>query len=73
MDCSKNKLQYKLKSWGIRRNLDEKTWKFIDHRIKKRDMQGKRSLVIRSGVRLAPEEVEKGRARYNRPSICDKF
>ncbi|KAK9770128.1 hypothetical protein SCAR479_13233 [Seiridium cardinale] len=63
---SKAQMEYKLKQWRFRRNVDKKAWNCIRHRITKRERSGKKSEVILSGVRLKPETILRGTMR-NRP------
>ncbi|KAK9787165.1 hypothetical protein AB5N19_03052 [Seiridium cardinale] len=63
---SKAQMEYKLKQWRFRRNVDKKAWNCIRHRITKRERSGKKSEVILSGVRLKPETILRETMR-NRP------
>ncbi|KAK5651426.1 hypothetical protein OQA88_12514 [Cercophora sp. LCS_1] len=56
---TKAQLEYKLKQWNFRRNIDKATWNEIDSNIKKRKRAGKESEVIHYGKRLKPEKVAK--------------
>lgn len=65
----KSQLEYKLKQWGFRRNIDKHTWAFIDHAIAKRKREGKESQVIYCGKRLKPSTVERETSRHRDRSI----
>ncbi|CAH0020359.1 unnamed protein product [Clonostachys rhizophaga] len=62
-------MEYKLKLWGFRRNIDKATWISIDNRISKRKAMGKESEVIHCGKRLKPSTIEKATNRYRDMSI----
>lgn len=66
---SKAQLEYKLKSWGFRRNIDRETWVSIDHTIAKRKRMGKDSEVIFSGKRLKQSTVERETNRHRDRTI----
>jgi len=60
----KAQLEYKLKQWGFRRNLDEKSWRQLDCTIRQRKEEGKETVVTSSFKRLDPAKVEKETNRY---------
>ncbi|KAM5347341.1 hypothetical protein ACJ41O_010346 [Fusarium nematophilum] len=62
-------LEYKLKKWEMSKNIDGRTWKFIDYNITKRKREGKESEVIRSGKRVKQSTVDKETARHRDASI----
>ncbi|KAI1262919.1 ankyrin repeat-containing domain protein [Xylariaceae sp. FL1019] len=64
-----SQLEYQLKKWKLRKNIDKKTWLSIDHRIKKRKQQGKESEVIHCGKRVKTETVKKETDRHRDTSI----
>ncbi|KAM5365302.1 hypothetical protein ACJZ2D_011085 [Fusarium nematophilum] len=64
-----NQLEYKLKKWEMSKNIDGRTWKFIDYNITKRKREGKESEVIRSGKRVKQSTVDKETARHRDASI----
>ncbi|TGJ80934.1 hypothetical protein E0Z10_g7836 [Xylaria hypoxylon] len=59
-----NQLEYKLKKWKFRKNIDKSTWVEIDHCISKRKRAGKDSEVIFCGKRVKLETVEKETNRH---------
>ncbi|KAI0143705.1 ankyrin repeat-containing domain protein [Xylariaceae sp. FL1272] len=69
LTVTSSQLEYKLKKWKYRKNIDKKTWIFIDHRIKKRKRQGKESEVMHCGKRVKPETVKKETDRHRDTSI----
>ncbi|KAI8401876.1 hypothetical protein FOFC_18747 [Fusarium oxysporum] len=70
---TKAQLEYKLKLWGFRRNISGATWAIINHRIAKREREGKDSQVVYRGRRLEAKTVEKERKRHCYKSTLDKF
>ncbi|KAH8886142.1 hypothetical protein GQ53DRAFT_809758 [Thozetella sp. PMI_491] len=58
LEVTKSQLETRLKKWGYRKNGGRTVWRFADNKIRKRKEAGKQSLVILSGRRLAPEEVD---------------
>lgn len=65
----KAQLEYKLKQWAFRRNIDKDTWITIDRRITKRKREGKDTEVIHCGKRLKPSTVEKETNRHRHKTI----
>ncbi|RGP78953.1 sex-determining fem-1 [Fusarium longipes] len=61
---TKTQMEARLKSWGMLKNLDQSTWRYIDHRIQKRKAQGKNSEVILSAKRLKPSNIAKSIKRH---------
>ena len=75
-DSSKAQLEYRLKLWGFKQKLDKKTWRYIDHRIDKRNRAGKGSEIILCGRRLKASTVKKGTYRdrgltYSQRPLCE--
>ncbi|KAI3540225.1 hypothetical protein CSPX01_08414 [Colletotrichum filicis] len=70
---TKSQLEYKLKVWGLRRrmpkNKAEILWQYIDHRLTRRENQGKLSEVIYDGKVIVPAKVRKERSRYQTTSL----
>ncbi|KAI1116606.1 ankyrin repeat-containing domain protein [Nemania sp. NC0429] len=66
-------LQYKLKIWKIRKNIDKSTWGKIDRFIDHRKRKGKDSEVILSGRRVKPETVQKETDRHRDRSLFAKL
>ncbi|KAI0544322.1 ankyrin repeat-containing domain protein [Xylaria curta] len=64
-----SQLEYKLKTWNLKKNISKKNWIEIDHCISKRKREGKDSEVILCGKRLKLETVEKETNRYRDRSI----
>jgi hypothetical protein len=53
-------MEYKLKQWNFRRNLDKKGWKYVGQKIAKRQASGKNSLVLLSDVALDDSTLRRG-------------
>ncbi|KAF4999004.1 hypothetical protein FGRMN_2803 [Fusarium graminum] len=69
-----NQLEHQLKKWGMMKNIDGKTWRFIGHAIKRREQQGKESEVIRWGKRVEQSTISKGVSKhFNNMNIFDRF
>ncbi|KAL6862834.1 hypothetical protein ACO1O0_003072 [Amphichorda felina] len=69
LQATKAQLEYKLKQWAFRRNIDKDTWIIIDRRITKRKREGKDTEVIHCGKRLKPSTVEKETNRHRHKTI----
>ncbi|KAM0541105.1 hypothetical protein ACHAPJ_013372 [Fusarium lateritium] len=67
--ATKAQLEYKLKNWGISKNMNKSTWQYIDHKITKRKSRGKNSEVIYSGKRLKESAINRGINRHRETSI----
>jgi hypothetical protein len=67
----KKTLEYHLRIWGFRHKLKPKERKYISYTIKKREKEGKDSVVVHSvsGVQIAPDEIEKKIKRDDRPKF----
>ncbi|KAK1754864.1 ankyrin repeat-containing domain protein [Echria macrotheca] len=59
LNVTKAQLEYRLKLWNLRRNIDKDTWPYINDRIKKRAQAGKKSEVIYCGRRVKDSTVRK--------------
>ncbi|KAI0535179.1 hypothetical protein GGR58DRAFT_519644 [Xylaria digitata] len=59
LNTSKAQLEYKLKQWRFRRNMNKEAWNFVRHKISRRERDGKKSNVILSGIQLRTETVSK--------------
>ncbi|KAH7150362.1 ankyrin repeat-containing domain protein [Dactylonectria estremocensis] len=57
-------LEYKLKQWEFRRNIDRAAWIAIDRKIAKRKLEGKESQVIHRGKRLKQSTIDKETNRH---------
>ncbi|KAH8736363.1 ankyrin repeat-containing domain protein [Ilyonectria robusta] len=57
-------VEYKLKQWEFRRNIDKATWIIIDRKIAKRKQEGKESQVIHCGKRLKQSTIDKETNRH---------
>jgi hypothetical protein len=63
--CSKSQLEYRLKLWNFRQRLSENSWKYVRHKVRKREQQNKKSLVVISGIPITAEKVEREIRRYS--------
>ncbi|KPM40877.1 hypothetical protein AK830_g5729 [Neonectria ditissima] len=61
---TKAQLEYKLKKWEFRRNVDKETWASIDRKVSRRKRKGKESQVIHYGKRLKSSTIEKETNRH---------
>ncbi|KAK4165959.1 ankyrin repeat-containing domain protein [Cladorrhinum sp. PSN259] len=64
LSVTKAQLEYRLKLWKFKRNIDKETWPYIDNRINKRARLGKPSEVIYGGRRVKPSTIEKETKRH---------
>ncbi|KAM0351850.1 hypothetical protein ACHAPU_002363 [Fusarium lateritium] len=64
MVVSESQLAHQLKKWGMVKNIDDKTWRYIGHTITDRQKQGKNSEVIHCGKRVKPSAISKGVSRH---------
>ncbi|KAI1331843.1 ankyrin repeat-containing domain protein [Xylariaceae sp. FL0255] len=67
LHATTHQVEYKLKKWEIRKNIDKRAWVSIEHRINKRRRNGKKSEVILCGRRVKPTTIKKQTERH-----CDK-
>ncbi|KAK3987852.1 ankyrin repeat-containing domain protein [Cladorrhinum sp. PSN332] len=59
LSATKSQLEYRLKLWNLKRNLDKQTWQYVDNRINKRKKAGKDSDVYYCGRRVEASTVKK--------------
>ncbi|KAJ3549147.1 hypothetical protein NM208_g659 [Fusarium decemcellulare] len=69
LHTKKAQLEYKLKTWGISKNIDKKAWQSIERKINKRKLEGKNSDVIYCGKRLKQSTINKATSRYRETNI----
>jgi len=60
----KAQLEYQLKKWEFKKNMDKSTWLYVGHRVEKRKRQQKKSEVIYNGKRLKPSTIETETERH---------
>ncbi|KAM0085667.1 hypothetical protein ACKRZS_001992 [Fusarium odoratissimum] len=70
---TKGHLETKLKRWNFSKNLDKKTWQYVDRKIRKRRHEGKDSDVIHCGRRLKKLKVTKETNRHRETNIMARF
>ncbi|TGJ81565.1 hypothetical protein E0Z10_g7206 [Xylaria hypoxylon] len=58
-DKKPNQYEYRLKTWGIKKNAPKDVWPYVAHRIQKRKQKGKRSKVMLYGVAVPEERLRK--------------
>ncbi|RYP51343.1 hypothetical protein DL768_003347 [Monosporascus sp. mg162] len=66
-------LEYKLKQWKFRRNLNKQAVTYIDYQVKKRKRDGKESDCVLSGVRLPPSKIQRAINRHSFVSTVDSL
>jgi len=66
-----SKAQYvrQLKKWGFSKSLSEQSWKNIDGRIRKRELEGKESEIYINGTLIPSKKLKKEISRHVRPSF----
>ncbi|KAI0531834.1 ankyrin repeat-containing domain protein [Xylaria digitata] len=69
LNVTNHQLEYKLKQWKFRKNIDKMTWVSIDRHISKRKRDNKKSEVIYCGKRMKPSTVEKETDRHRDVTI----
>ncbi|RYP61874.1 hypothetical protein DL769_007527 [Monosporascus sp. CRB-8-3] len=66
-------LEYKLKQWKFRRNLNKQAVTYIDYQVKKRKRDDKESDIVLSGVRLPPSKIQRAINRHSFVSTVDSL
>ncbi|RYP68044.1 hypothetical protein DL771_006885 [Monosporascus sp. 5C6A] len=66
-------LEYKLKQWKFRRNLNKEAAIHIDYQLKKRKRDGKESDCVLSGVRLPSSKIQRAINRHSFVSTVDSL
>ncbi|KAI1185488.1 hypothetical protein F5B17DRAFT_30707 [Nemania serpens] len=64
INITDNQLEYQLKKWKFRKNINKSTWISIDRHLAKRNREGKKSEVIHCGQRVNLSKVVKETERY---------
>ncbi|KAI0140428.1 hypothetical protein GGR57DRAFT_520789 [Xylariaceae sp. FL1272] len=70
-DKSKQQYEYRLKKWRVRKNVTEDVWKFVSHRIRKRE--GKPTKVLLYGKTVSEDRVQKEILRYTTLPTASQF
>ncbi|KAK1529882.1 hypothetical protein CPAR01_12194 [Colletotrichum paranaense] len=73
LHASKAQLEWKLKQWGMVKNMSALQWKCVDFRIRERLSRGKKTSLYLSGIPLRPAAVEKARARHCHTSLVERL
>ncbi|GKT57863.1 ankyrin repeat protein [Colletotrichum tofieldiae] len=69
---SKSQLEWKLKQWHMAKNMTSLEWKYVTHRIRKRHVVGKESMVYLSGVQLRDATIENAKGRHCYETAIEK-
>ncbi|KAK2023021.1 ankyrin [Colletotrichum zoysiae] len=76
LTVSKSQLETRLKLWNFRKKVPKSqgpaVWQFVDHRLQKRQQQGKQTDVVIYGMVVDPTKVRKQIMHHPRTTI-DKF
>ncbi|WKT51773.1 Ankyrin repeat [Fusarium oxysporum f. sp. vasinfectum] len=73
LHTTKGQLEYKLRTWNISKNLDKKTWQYVERKISQRKQKGKGSDVIHCGRRLQKLKITKETNRHRETNITARF
>ncbi|TVY73753.1 Ankyrin-3 [Fusarium oxysporum f. sp. cubense] len=73
LHTTKGQLEYKLRTWNISKNLDKKTWQYVERKISQRKQKGKESDVIHCGRRLQKLKITKETNRHRDTNITARF
>ncbi|KAF3808257.1 hypothetical protein GCG54_00006876 [Colletotrichum gloeosporioides] len=69
---TKSELEAQLHFWNIRKNASADVWRYTDHRLLKREQQGKTSVVYHNGRKVLRDTLKKERSRYQ-PDTLTKY
>ncbi|KAK4231341.1 ankyrin repeat-containing domain protein [Podospora fimiseda] len=69
----KAELEYQLKLWGFKRNIDKETWPYIDNRIQKRKRENKDSEVVFGPKRIKVSTVQKETRRHRDMTVLARI
>ncbi|GAW24103.1 hypothetical protein ANO14919_136840 [Xylariales sp. No.14919] len=71
-DKKPNQYQYRLQTWGVKKNATKDVWPYIAHRVRKRERKGKMPKVMLYGVPIPEARLRKEIQRYtNIPTAAD--
>ncbi|KAK2667416.1 Ankyrin repeat [Fusarium oxysporum f. sp. vasinfectum] len=73
LHTTKGQLEYNLRTWNISKNLDKKTWQYVERKISQRKQKGKESDVIHCGRRLQKLKITKETNRHRETNITARF
>ncbi|KAK5631729.1 hypothetical protein RRF57_007443 [Xylaria bambusicola] len=65
--------EYRLRTWGIKKNATKDNWNYVAYRIRKRDQKGKSSKVVLYGVPVPEERLRKEVQRYTNIPTAVEF
>lgn len=65
-----SKAQYirKFEQWGFKKNSTDEKWKYVAHKLQKRDLEGKESDIYVNGKLVTRKKVKKEVSRHSLPS-----
>ncbi|KAI8215767.1 putative ankyrin repeat protein [Colletotrichum sp. SAR 10_76] len=69
---TKSELEAQLHFWNIRKNASADVWRYTDHRLLKREQQGKVSVVYYNRKQVSCNTLKKERSRYQ-PDALTKY
>lgn len=69
-DWCNSKAQYirKFEQWGFKKNSTDENWKYIAHKLQKRNLEGKESDTYVNGKLVPRKKVKKEVSRHSLPS-----
>ncbi|RWA04437.1 hypothetical protein EKO27_g10669 [Xylaria grammica] len=71
-DKKPNQYQYRLQTWGVKKNATKDIWAYIAHRVRKRERKGKMPKVMLYGVPIPEARLRKEIQRYTSiPTAAD--
>ncbi|KAI1179004.1 ankyrin repeat-containing domain protein [Nemania sp. FL0916] len=71
LNITRAQLEYQLKNWNFKKNLNEGTWKRVSNVLGKRKREGKESEMIHHGKRVKRDKIAKEVNRYrDRPTLA---
>ncbi|KAI8312302.1 putative ankyrin repeat protein [Colletotrichum sp. SAR11_240] len=69
---TKSELEAQLRFWNIRKNASAVAWRYTDHKLLKREQQGKASAVYYNRRKVSCNTLKKERSRYQ-PDALTKY
>ncbi|KAJ4995183.1 putative ankyrin repeat protein [Colletotrichum sp. SAR 10_66] len=69
---TKSELEAQLRFWNIRKNASAVAWRYADHKLLKREQQGKASAVYYNRRKVSCNTLKKERSRYQ-PDALTKY
>ncbi|KAI1124136.1 ankyrin repeat-containing domain protein [Nemania abortiva] len=72
-DKKPTQYEYRLKTWGIKKNASKGVWPYVAHRIRKREKRGKKSEVVLYGIPVPEAKLRKETQRYTNIPTAVEF